>query len=70
MPGQGQRRPAVKTKGAYIRQQAATPVTHQPQNVAQGTAVFIRERGRNMVADTAGKSTVHRAGDERSPATA
>lgn len=56
--------PAVKTKGAYIRQQSPTPVTRQPQNMSQGTAVFIRERGRNMVADTAGKSTVCQAGDE------
>lgn len=68
VPGQGQRRPAVKTKETYIRQQDPTPVTGQPQNVAQGTAAFIRERGRNMAADATGKSTVRRAGDERSPA--
>ena len=69
VPGQGQRRPAVKTKETYIRQQDPTPVTGQPQNVAQGTAVFIRERGRQRSADIAGKSTVCRAVDERSPAT-
>ena len=65
IPGQDRYRPAVKTKETYIRQQDPTPVTGQPQNVAQGTEVFIRERGWQRSADIAGKSMTRRVRDEK-----
>ncbi len=65
IPGQDRYRPAVKTKEAYIRQQTATPVTHQPQGGSQGTAVFVRERGRQRSADAAGKGMTRRGRDEK-----
>ncbi len=61
--------PAIKTKERYIREQAPTPVTHQPYDKSQGTEVFIQERGRKMAADATGESMVHRAkGEPQSPA--
>ena len=52
--------PAIKTKERYIREQASTPVIHQPQGGSQGTEAFIQKEGRQRAADAAGKGTTHR----------
>ena len=62
-PGQ-EGRPAIKTKGRYIREQTPTPVTHQPHDRSQGTEVFIQERGQKMAADGAGENMAYRTNRE------
>ena len=57
-------RPAIKTKGRYIREQTPTPVTHQPHDRSQGTEVFIQERGQKMAADGAGENMAYRTNRE------